>query len=124
MAFEVITGPHLPAPRLPLSLAIRAGGFVFISGQASVDDQGNIVSESFENELRRTMRNLKRILDAAGLDFADIVQVRGYVKNPEDLTEYNRLYKEYFKEPYPARTTLTNCLGKVLFEIDAVACCR
>ena len=121
MAFEAITGPNLPATKLPFSSATRAGGFVFVSGQASADDAGNIVLDTFENEMRRTMSNLQRILTAAGLTLADVVQVRGYLIDPQYWDEYNRLYREYFKEPYPARTTIVNCLGKVKVEIDVVA---
>ena len=47
--------------------------------------------------------------------------MNSYVKNAADLPQYNQLYREYFKPPYPARTTITNCLGKVLFEIDVIA---
>jgi 2-iminobutanoate/2-iminopropanoate deaminase len=121
MSFKVITGANLPATNLPFSAAIEAGGFVFVSGQASVGDDGKIISDTFANEMHRTFANLKRILDAAGLDFSDIVQVRSYVKNPQDLPEYNTLYREYFKEPYPARTTLVACLGTVLYEVDVIA---
>jgi 2-iminobutanoate/2-iminopropanoate deaminase len=122
MPIEVVRGPDVPASHLPFSPAIRAGGFVFVSGQASVDPKtGDIISDTFENEFRRTMDNLQRILAAAGASLKQVVQVRSYVKDAKDLPEYNRLYREFFKEPYPARTTITNCLGKVLFEIDVVA---
>ena len=122
MPIEVIRGADVPTSHLPFSPAIRAGGFVFVSGQASVDDKtGQIISDTFENEFRRTMDNLTRILAAAGTGLKQVVQVRSYVKDAKDLPEYNRLYREFFAEPFPARTTLTNCLGKVLFEIDVVA---
>jgi 2-iminobutanoate/2-iminopropanoate deaminase len=122
MPIEVVRGPDVPASHLPFSPAIKAGGFVFVSGQASVDAKtGDIISDTFENEFRRTMDNLQRILTAAGASLKQVVQVRSYVKDAKDLPEYNRLYREFFKEPYPARTTITNCLGKVLFEIDVVA---
>lgn len=122
MPIEIVRGPDVPTSHLPFSPAIKAGGFVFVSGQASVDAKtGQIISDSFENELRRTMDNLKRILAAAGADLKHVVQVRSYVKDANDLPEYNRLYREYFTEPFPARTTITDCLGKVLFEIDVVA---
>ena len=122
MPIEVVRGPDLPTTHLPFSPAIKAGGFVFVSGQASVDERtGQIISDKFENEFRRSMENVKRILAAAGTDLKHVVQVRSYVKDAKDLPEYNTLYREYFSEPFPARTTITNCLGKVLFEIDVVA---
>ena len=122
MPFDVIRGPCVPASHLPFSPALRAGGFVFLSGQASVNESGAIVSDTFEGEFRRSLENAKRILAAAGLTLADVVQVRSYVDSPADLPEYNRLYREYFAEPYPARTTIVNCLGGALkYEIDLVA---
>jgi 2-iminobutanoate/2-iminopropanoate deaminase len=121
MAIEAIKGGGVPQSHLPFSPAIKANGFLFVSGQASVDDSGRIVSDIFENEMRRSMENVRRILKAAELDFKDVVQVRSYVKNPSDVARYNELYREYFSEPFPARTTIVNCLGTVLFEIDVVA---
>lgn len=94
---------------------------MFVSGQASVDEQGNLVLDTFESEMRRTMDNLRRILAAAGLTFKDVVQVRGYLIDSSYWDEYNRLYREYFAEPYPARTTIVKCLGNVKVEIDLVA---
>ena len=122
MPIEVVRGPGVPATHLPFSPAIKAGGFLFVSGQASVDEKtGQIISDTFENEFRRSMDNVKRILAAAGTDLKHVVQVRSYLKDATDFPEYNTLYREYFAEPFPARTTISNCLGKVRFEIDVVA---
>ena len=121
MSIEAISGKDVPKSHLPFSPAIKANGFLFVSGQASVDDTGKIVSDTFENEMRRSFDNLRRILRAAGLDLKDVVQVRSYVKNSSDVPRYNEIYREYFKEPYPARTTIVNCLGTLLYEIDVVA---
>ena len=119
---EVISGADVPQSFLPFSPAMQAGPYVFISGQASVDDQGTIVIGSFEEECRRSFDNLGKILAAAGLGFEDVVQVRNYVGEQANLPKFNAIYKEYFKAPYPARTTLMGCLGDLLkFEVDAVA---
>lgn len=119
---EVITGQGVPKSHLPFSPAIRAGDYVFISGQASVDDEGKIINGTFAEECRRSFDNLGRILKGAGLDFSHVVQVRNYVNHQEDLAEFNAIYREYFSEPFPARTTIMGCLGTVLkFEVDAVA---
>jgi 2-iminobutanoate/2-iminopropanoate deaminase len=112
----------LTKPRLAYSPAVRAGPFVFVSGQASVDSNGNIVHDTFEREMRRAMGNVLKILKAAGLGFQHVVSVKSYVAKQKDLKPYNELYREYFKEPFPARTTIVNCLGTVVkFEIDVVA---
>jgi 2-iminobutanoate/2-iminopropanoate deaminase len=121
MAFEVIRGAGVPQSHLPFSPAIRAGNLLFVSGQASTDETGRVVSDTFENEMRRTFDNLKKILAAAGLDLSHVVLVRRYLKNQSDWETYNRLYREYFKEPFPARTSLVNCLGTVLYEVDVIA---
>ncbi len=98
------------------------GDLVFVSGQASVDESGNIVSDSFEGEFRRSVDNLRRVLESAGSDLAHVVQTRNYVRDAEDLPLYNQLYREYFHDPKPARTTITNCLPPSLrYEIEAVA---
>jgi 2-iminobutanoate/2-iminopropanoate deaminase len=117
---QVITG-DVPKSNLPFSPAIRAGDFVFVSGQASVDNDGNIVPDTFENEMRRSFLNLTRILAAAGLTLRHVVQLRSYVNDPDDLPAYNRIYKEYFQPPYPARTTIVRCMGKLKYEVDVIA---
>jgi len=119
---EVITGTGVPQSHLPFSPAIRAGDYVFISGQASVDNEGKIVNGTFAEECRRSFENLGKILTAAGLDFSDVIQVRNYVNHQEDLAEFNQIYREFFSTPFPARTTIMGCLGTLLkFEVDAVA---
>ncbi len=117
----VVTGEDLPSSHLPFSPGVISGGHLFVSGQASVDDQGNIVADTFEGECRRSFENLKRIVESAGATLDDAVQVRNYVGSQEYLREFNAIYRDYFSAPYPARTTLIGCLGDVLkFEVDAV----
>lgn len=119
---ETITGEGIPQSHLPFSPGLMVGDFLFISGQASVDGNGNIINEDFSGECRRSFENVRKILEGAGLDFSDVVQVRNYVGSQEDLTEFNEIYKEYFSEPFPARTTLIGCLGDLLkFEVDVIA---
>lgn len=118
---QVISGEGIPQSKLPFSPAIRVGDFLFLSGQASVDMEGNIISGTFEEECRRSFENIKKILDQAGVGFQDVVQVRNYIGRQEYLSEFNNIYKEYFSTPYPARTTIMGCLGNLLkFEADVV----
>jgi 2-iminobutanoate/2-iminopropanoate deaminase len=119
---KVIAGDNVPNSALPFSPAVQSGNYIFISGQASVDGAGNIITGTFEEECRRSFDNLKAILAAAGLSCKDVVQVRNYVGRQEYLPAFNKIYREYFSEPYPARTTLIGCLGDLLkFETDAIA---
>ncbi len=120
--FQTIHGESVPLSHLPFSPAVKVGKFVFVSGQASVDDIGQIVKDTFAGEMRRSFQNLIKVLAGAGLTLQNVCKVTSYVGRAEDLAEYNAIYKEYFQNPYPARTTLTGCLGNVLkFEIDVVA---
>jgi 2-iminobutanoate/2-iminopropanoate deaminase len=120
---RAIEMPGVPTSGLPFSPALEVGPWLFVSGQASVDDEGQIVPGTFREEMTHSFDNVVRILAAAGLSLADVVQVRGYVGRPEDLAEYNQIYRTFFSPPYPARTTLVGCLGDLLkFEVDVIAC--
>ena len=114
--------PDTPTSHLPFSPAVVVGDLIFVSGQASVDAKGQIVSDTFEGEFRRSVENLRKVLESAGSDLAHVVQTRNYVRDAEDVPRYNELYREYFSKPFPARTTITNCLPPALrYEIEAVA---
>lgn len=111
-----------PVPILPYSPAVRVGDVIYVSGQASVDSSGEIVPDTFEGEFRRSIENLQTVLEAAGSDLNHVVQTRNYVRDPENLPLYNQLYREYFKAPFPARTTITNCLPPDLkYEVECIA---
>ncbi|HEX4054231.1 MAG TPA: RidA family protein [Tepidisphaeraceae bacterium] len=118
----VLAELEVPRSSLPFSPAVRAGEFVLVSGQASVDFAGRIVTDSFEGEMRRSIANVSAILASVGMNLNDVIQVRSYLGREEDVAEYNRIYREYFKDPLPARTTLAGVLGKALkFELDVMA---
>lgn len=124
MGIEVIRGEGVPESSLPFSPAIKAGGMVYVSGQASVDETGKIVGDTLENEVRRSFDNVKKVLAGAGLGLNDVVRVCSYVRDPADLAEYNKVYNDIFKdvENLPARTTLTSCLPDIIkYEVDVVA---
>lgn len=104
------------------SKAVRAGDFVFVSGQASVDEAGQIVPGSFAEEMHRSIASVRDILAGYDLELSDVVKVNAYVQSPGDVVEYNQLYREFFASPLPARTTITNCLTEAIkFEIDVIA---
>ena len=68
------------------------------------------------------LENVRRVLAAAGSDLAHVVQTRNYVRDAEDLPQFNTLYRQFFTAPFPARTTITNCLPPSLrYEIEVVA---
>jgi 2-iminobutanoate/2-iminopropanoate deaminase len=114
--------PATPISHLPFSPAVCVGNLVFVSGQASVDATGKIVADTFEGEFRRSVENLRQVLAAAGCSLRDVVQTRNYVRDSANLPRYNELYREYFSAPFPARTTITDCLPPSLhYEIECVA---
>jgi 2-iminobutanoate/2-iminopropanoate deaminase len=114
--------PGTPVSHLPFSPCVVVGDLIFVSGQASVDQAGKIIGDSFEGEFRRSVENLAKVLEAAGSDLAHVVQTRNYVRDAGDVPLFNQLYREYFQHPFPSRTTITGCLPPSLrFEIEAVA---
>lgn len=114
--------PDTPTSHLPFSPCVVVGDLIFVSGQASVDEAGKIISDTFEGEFRRSMANLRKVLEAAGSDLAHVVQTRNYVRDAGDVPRFNELYRDYFSAPFPARTTITDCLPPTLrYEIEAVA---
>lgn len=108
---------------LPFSPGIIVGEVLHISGQASVDrDDGHIITDTFEGEVRRSIENLAAILHAAGLTLDHVFSVRCYLAREEDVAEHNRIYAEYFSAPRPVRSTITGVLGtRLKYELDALA---
>lgn len=122
MDIEYPKNDAMPTSHLPFSPATKVGNLLFVSGQASVDSEGKIISDTFEAEVTRSFENLKAILGAAGSSVEHVVQTRNYVRDPENLATFNELYRGFFTSPYPARTTLTNCLPETLqFELECIA---
>jgi 2-iminobutanoate/2-iminopropanoate deaminase len=111
-----------PVSHLPFSPAVRVGDLIFVSGQASVDATGKIIPDTFEGEFRRSVENLRKVLETAGSDLKHVIQTRNYVRDSANVARYNELYREYFSAPFPTRTTITNCLPPTLhYEIECVA---
>lgn len=109
-------GPYVPA--------IRAAGFVFVSGQTPFDpQQGKIVRGSLAEQTRQTLANLERVLQAAGADRSDVVNCKIYLQelNPETFAEMNAVYAEFFGEHKPTRSTMGCQLLGMDIEIDAIA---
>ena len=127
MLKNVIEVPGVAAADFPFNPAIRVGRLVFVSGQASVNDAGEIVAGTLEAEMRRSFDNVSKILAAAGLGLKHVVQVRSYVSDRNLVDEYNRVYRTIFSHPFPARTTLYGCLEPgITYEVDVIAdaeCC-
>jgi 2-iminobutanoate/2-iminopropanoate deaminase len=90
----------------PYSQAISANGFLFISGQVPIDSEGNLIDGTIEDQTHQVMKNLQAILEAAGLNFDNVVKTDIFIKDMNDFTKINEVYASYLKEPYPARATV------------------
>jgi 2-iminobutanoate/2-iminopropanoate deaminase len=110
------------APSGSYSQAIRAGDFLFISGQGPNDPAtGEVVGDTVEAQTERTLLNLRAIVEAAGGTMADVVKVAAHLADIGQFDAYDRVYRTYFPEPRPARTTVGSRLDGILVEIDAIA---
>jgi 2-iminobutanoate/2-iminopropanoate deaminase len=111
-----------PQPIGAYSQAVRAGDFIFVSGQGPLDPHsGDICGANIEEQTVRTLGNIKAILEAAGATMADVVKVTAHLSDISLFERYNRVYASYFPDPKPARTTVGSQLLGILVEIDAVA---
>lgn len=109
-------------PNLPFHPAIRAGDFIFISGQVSKDENGNMLVGSIEVETRGTIASIERILAEAGATLADVVRVTTYLADVRDFGRYNRVFGEHFKGGNLARTTVeARAVIDCKIEMEAIA---
>lgn len=122
MAKQQITTQTGAAPMGAYSPAIRAGDFIFISGQVPRDPAtGQIVGTTIEEQTQRVLENIKAILEAGGAGLANVVKVSAHLTNLADFDGFNKVYASYFPDPKPARTTVGSQLLGFLVEIDAMA---
>jgi 2-iminobutanoate/2-iminopropanoate deaminase len=104
---QVVTGPDLAPPIGPYSHAVRAGGFVFVSGQPGIDPRtGDVPGDSFADEARQAFANLATVLRAAGSRPDLVVNTTVLVSDLTDFPEMNALFGEFFPIDPPARMTL------------------
>lgn len=110
-------------PRRPLSQAIRAGDYVFVSGTAALEpDTYAIMGDTVAEQTDYTLKNILHVLTAAGIGEKGVVKVNVYLKNKNDFEAFNKVYATYFSDPKPARTTIVcDLVGAFLIEIDCVA---
>jgi len=121
---EIIVTKDAPAPIGPYSQAVRAGGFVFISGQIPVQpDTGLVVQGDITAQTHQAMKNLSAILKAAGSGLDRVVKTTVFLSNLDDFSGFNRIYEEYFGDAKPARATVqvARLPKEVLVEIEAIA---
>ena len=118
---KTVTADRGPAPAGPYFHAVVANGFVFISGQGPVNPETGTMPEAFADQVRQTFKNVQTILKAAGSSLADVVKANAYVTDLSRFAEFNDVYKEFFRDNPPARTTVATALLGILVEVDCIA---
>ncbi len=111
-------------PRGPYTPAMKAGGFIFVSGQIPMDPVTNqFIHGDIKAETQRVLQNVEAVLNGAGADRKDIVRCGVFLKDGKDFAAMNEAYVEFFGEHRPARTTVEAKFASpdMLVEIDAVA---
>ncbi|MDX0007104.1 RidA family protein (plasmid) [Sinorhizobium meliloti] len=121
---QVVTKPDPYAPFL-LSQAIKANGFVFVSGQAAIGDNGEIVGEGdFDRQAEQAFGNLDRALKAAGSGLDKVVKVTIFLRSMENFAKVVELRRKWFSAPYPADSIIevsSLYSPKAMIEIEAIA---
>jgi len=121
---ERMTPPGAPAPRGPYSPAVRAGDFIFVSGQGPIDVATNtLVAGDIRHQTRLVLSNIQRILEGCGAAMADVVKCSVFLAQAGDFAAMNEVYAEFFGANKPARTTVEAqfVAPGMKVEIDCVA---
>lgn len=114
------TGPGARA--LPFTKAVRAGGFVFVSGQVPMGADGEIVSGGIVPQTRQTIENIKAVLAETGLGLPDVVKATVWLADARDFWPFNKTYLEYFGDHLPARSCVrSDMMVDCKVEIEVIA---
>lgn len=123
MMKKAIVTDRAPKPVGPYSQAVQAGSFLFLAGQVPLTPEGKMIEGDIVEQARQVLNNLKAVLEKAGATMDQVVKTTIFLKDLGDFETVNRVYSEYFTEPYPARSTVeASKLPKgARLEIDAIA---
>jgi 2-iminobutanoate/2-iminopropanoate deaminase len=121
---ERLSPPGIPAPRGPYSPAVRAGDFIFVSGQVPINPATNQLElGDVRQETRLVLSNIRRILEGCGASMADVVKCSVFLASGDDFAAMNEVYTEIFGEYKPARSTVSCqfAIPNIKVEIDCIA---
>ncbi|HEY8497328.1 MAG TPA: RidA family protein [Limnochordales bacterium] len=124
MERQVIHTDRAPKAIGPYSQAVKAGGFVFVSGQIPLDPEtGRLVDGDIVAQTERVLKNVQAVLEAAGASMADVVRATVYLKDLNDFAVVNEVYARFFPSAPPARVAVevSRLPRDVRVEIDAIA---
>ncbi len=121
MPKQVIRSDSAPKPGGPYSQGILAEKFLFVAGQTGTDPKTGTLPEGVSAQTKQTLENMKAIVEAAGTTLDNVVRCGVYLRDIQDFGAMNEVYKTYFTQNQPARTTIQSALvGKYLVEIDCI----
>ena len=116
-----MTRQHFGTSHVPLSPAVRAGDFVYVSGQVPVVD-GKIIEGGIGEQTKQVLENISAALKLAGCELSDVVKTTVWLKHAEDFAGFNAAYAPFFPENPPARSTAESRLMiDILVEMEAIA---
>jgi 2-iminobutanoate/2-iminopropanoate deaminase len=120
---EIVVSSNAPKALGPYSVANKFGGFVFTAGQLGLDPQTNELSPGgIEAETRQALTNLTHVLEAAGSSLEMVVKTTVFLRDMNDFSKMNSVYAEFFKDGFPARTTVQATLPRNgAVEIELIA---
>jgi 2-iminobutanoate/2-iminopropanoate deaminase len=119
---EFIQPDDVARPDFPYSPVVVSGDLVYTAGQVANDASGKVVSDDVEAQTRQALDNVRACLAAAGCGLEDVIKVNAFLTDLANFDVYNAVYREYFSEPFPARTTVGAALAPGLHvEIEVVA---
>jgi len=119
-----VTSPKAPKAIGPYSAALRAGQLVFVSGQVPLDPEtGAMIEGDIGHQTRQVIHNISALLDASGLSLAQVVRTTVFLADMNDFGAMNEVYRTFFSEPYPARSTVqaARLPRDARIEIDVIA---
>jgi 2-iminobutanoate/2-iminopropanoate deaminase len=104
---QIINTQQAPAPIGPYNQAVKAGGFLFLSGQVALKPEtGTLANADITEETHQVMQNLKAVLAASGLDFSHVVKTSIFLSDMDLFAQVNEIYGSYFAGDFPARETV------------------
>lgn len=120
---ESVSTKNAPAAIGPYSQAIKAGGFLFVSGQIPVNPTDGSIPEGVEAQARQAFTNLGGILEAGGSSLSAVVKTTLFIRSMSEFAKVNAVYADFFRKPFPARSCVeVSALPKgVLIETEAIA---
>jgi 2-iminobutanoate/2-iminopropanoate deaminase len=124
MSRQAVSSPKAPRATGPYSAALRAGQLLFISGQIPIDPEtGSLVDGDIGGQTRQVLLNIAALLEAGGLSAAHVVRTTVYLADMNDFAAMNEVYRSFFAEPYPARSTVqaARLPRDARIEIDVIA---